>query len=225
MIRWLTATVAAIALSGTALAQCGTVHHGRAYHGHVSYATPVVAQVVKKEVIEPVYVPVAVPVYQAFVVPSYVPPQEPKAPMPQSAPSGDLQEVLSAIRGVHSKVDSIDARLRAVEAKTGGAGPAPAVNPVPNPAAAPGRQPTAADGLSVLNNKCAQCHEASNAAKGGNLTLTKGKEVAGWSDRTTVRFLKVLGRGTMPPPDSGVAALTQFEEAALFALADSAKSK
>lgn len=222
-------------IAGVCSAQCGT-HYSPTF----SYSYPavqVVKQVVQEKPVVPVYTPVAVPVYQAFYVPGYTPPvaasEMPQKQMPQAQATGsassDLQQILSAIQGVNNKVDSLDVRLRAVEAggrsSLPGATPSPA--PPPSPHAAPrgdARQPTAADGLVVLNNKCAQCHETKTATKGRNVVLLQGKTAAKWSDRTLVQFLKVLGKGTMPPADSGHAPLTDFETGALFTLADSFKT-
>lgn len=208
---------------------------GCGYVTSYSYPTYQAVQVVKQveKVVVPVYTPVAVPVYQAFYVPGYVPPAEtPQKQMPQASAQAesDLQQVLSAIRGVNSKVDSIDARLRSVEARTGAlspqssggvaAPPTPASSPTTLP---PARQPTAAEGLTVLTNRCAQCHEAKVAAKvGKGVVLMSGANVATFSDRTLSRALKVLGKGTMPPAPHQP--LNEQETASLFVLFDSLKT-
>lgn len=233
-------TSAILAALGVLTSACyGQAGCGYAASYSYSYPTysyaPVVQQVTKVEkVVVPVYTPVAVPVYQAFYVPGYVPPADmPQKQMPSQAaqaPSGELQQILSAIQGVNNKVDSIDVRLRSVEARTGGlstpatggaaAPPSPASSPTTLP---PQRQPTAAEGLTVLTNRCGQCHESKVAAKAGkNVVLTNGPNAATLSDRTLVRALKVLGKGTMPPPPHQP--LNEQETASLFTLFDSLKT-
>jgi cytochrome c553 len=235
MIRGLFVLLTLLLIAGVASAQCYSSRVvSYSYPTYSTYHAPYVeaVKVVKEKVIEPVYVPFALPVYQAFYVPGYVAPTAPAAAtdMPakaQSSQPGELQQVLSEVRngfqGINQKVDNIDARVRVLEGRPGGGngGGAGAPPPLPPGAAAAPKQPTAADGLLVLQNKCAQCHETKTAAKGRNVVLLTGPNVAKLSDRTLVQSLKVLGKGTMPPAPH--APLTEQETGALFVLFDSLK--
>lgn len=209
----------------------GTVAVGLALLAHTphakgqSCATPTVTYrnnvVVKKEVVvvkevATILVPtvatfIQIPYYTAVYVPSYAPPAlavpAPAAPAVGSAsPGGDLREVLTLMR-------SLDTRLKRLE------GPPP---PNPNPAVetkVPGPLDAAA-GLRAMSTKCAKCHTDKTAADaGGGFIMFTGDALTALNDKQIRRILTRTGRGTMPPPKSGIV-LSDEEAGAIVAMFD-----
>lgn len=227
--RILYAAVTLAVIGGVAAAQqCATV--AASYHGHRQVVKEVV---VKKEVVVPVIAPVAVyavtPAYAAVYVPPVAAAPAMPAPATAPQPSSELQQVLSAINGVNSKVDSIDARLKAVEAKGGGAAvpppPPDKVDPfAPKPQALTKPQAPATAMLALVGAKCAQCHDDKvSADKGGGFSMVKDGQLLKLDDRQLRKTISLAHLGKMPPRSSNIPAVTDEEVGTIVAWIDSLK--
>lgn len=178
-----------------------------------------------------VYVPPVVPVNPGVAAGVGVAAQAP--PAAAGLAPGDVQKIMGALTTLNNNMRGFNDRLSALEARVG-AGPAPpaaapraaatppreAVTPPPPPpmprveAAAPASGPGGV--LSLVQGKCASCHEARvSAEKGGGLTLTEGNVLARLTDRQVNKVIGSAYKGTMPPKSSGVAPLTDEEVSAL----------
>lgn len=228
MVRFLIAFLACLCLVGAASAQCAKPF---VYHAPI-----IKEQVVVKEVIQPVVqrfqavVPlVELPTYSV----AYAQPVVPVAPAPTAHPPGPdvQQQILSAVNGMRASVEGLrqevgdvrraqqeqDARLRALEGKGGPQPPQPPAKPPqpPDPFSAPQKDkapPAANNGLSLLQNRCASCHEAkSAAAKGGGFTMFDGAALAPLTREQRFETLKQVGEGRMPKRGDGRQPLADSE--------------
>lgn len=192
-------------------AQCGTIRH-RAFSS--CHTPPVIVKkvaVVDTILAVPVATFVPVPLYTA----SFTPPA-PHAPalVAASAPASNDARILRAL-------EAIEARLQALERQ--GGGPIPQAAPKNAAPKAPAAAPSS--GLSIMQTKCAACHDAKTAAeKGGSFTLLNGSELIGLNDKQVRKIQSKIYKSAMPPASAkkelGIDPLTDEEVGAVMAHLD-----
>jgi hypothetical protein len=217
--------------------------------GYGGYNKKVVVEKVVVPVIAPVAVYAPVAAYSAVYVPAVpvaVAPVVPAAPVVQQ-PS-EMMQVLNILKGMDERLKIVEAKTNVVKPvdplNPGTPAPTPApATPAPtkpadpfNPGTAPNKGAVSAPGLvqpaktpaelalTVVQARCASCHDATKAAeKGGGLTLIENGGLAKLSDRAARRVLSRSYAGTMPPPGANLPALTDNEVSTLAAWIDSLK--
>ncbi len=188
-----------LAAPGLTWAQCGTTR------------TRVVEKVVvRRDVIEIVpaavavfqAVPVFVPAYGAGYQPGFVPPQQGVQPAAAPAPQGDMALLLTEMRRLNQRLDAIEARQGGATPPGARQGPPPPQGQ-PTPQAQPGSVPGGVSaGLTLMQVRCAVCHEKTKAAtEGGNFVMFDGPLLV-IDDRGAVKALRKSRRGEMPPRDN-----------------------
>lgn len=187
----------------------------------VVVSTPVVHHAVKKVIVADVATVIPVAVYPlAIAVPTYTAAYTPTVPV-AGAPAATAQDVRNSdLKAIIDALKTLDARLQRLEKGTTPA-PQPAPKEKPKDPFNPAPLKGGISGLSVLVAKCASCHEKAVAGtKGSSIVLLEGSALAKLSDKTARKVLGVTYRGTMPPKDSKIAALTDEEVSAIVDLID-----
>ena len=195
------------------VAQAAAVVQPAAVVSHAAAVLPVA-------VFQPIAV--AVPTYTAAYTPTPAP-----APAHGSPGHPDAKALLEALR-------AIEARLQALEGKSGSrpTSPAPASPAAPppmppandpfNPPAASSRPAaTAGKAPAVFSTKCAQCHARGKEDAGGGLVLLEADGSAAKLDaRAALATARRSYNGTMPPRSSKIPPLTDEEVSEIMGFVD-----
>lgn len=203
----------------TGAASASSCHPSRIVYSHytpsypITYVDPVVKKVVEEFKIT-YFVPaiLAFPGYGGSYVPPVVNAATPQASgNSSSSHTGELQQILTAIKQVDANVRSIDERVRVLEAKVNqSAAPLPPAAPTtpskdtrPDPFAKPGTTGAVTQPKSwktVFAARCAACHTDSVAATEGKgfVMFDKGNLVD-FNDRQWRKIGVKLTTKQMPP--------------------------
>lgn len=235
MIRLFLCLGALVLLAGPIQAQCSSSSYG--YRSYSTYRSYSYAPTVYKEVVpvitkyqaviplvefptysavyvpSPVYTPVpavSAPVHSGLGTPGATPPGSTTLPSAAPAPS-DLARILQLL-------ESMDARIKALEGKKPAALPPPAP-PEKTSTSAPAATPKLPVAMQVVATKCAACHVQGREKEGGDLVLiNKDGSRPPLTQRQYKAYVKMVNNGKMPPQDNkyGIAKLTDAEAYALI---------
>lgn len=202
--------------------------YSTSYYSTPTYyqAPTVVEKTVVKEVPVPYVAPVAFLYYGGMYSPGLAAAQMPKgggspdAQVPAASAQPDkLDQILSAVRDTSAKVDSIDGRLRSVEAWRQSVSqpqqPVPSAAPQQppkkmKPAAEPAKQQGAylspgevrREAMAYYGRACASCHEQATAKKnGGGFVLLQGGNKVELSARAKARMIEYVVSERRCPPE------------------------